>query len=109
MRKKYCFVIQFPQSSSKKEEEKDDDEVEEEEAGVPHPLVTTYNISRDEIPSIPTNGFLSRVGPDHVDKPNYEKRGSRARGKTKSGRTIKGRGTLVRINKKYSPTTHYML
>jgi hypothetical protein len=87
------LILILPRSSKKKEEPEED---VEEEVGVPHPLVTTYNISRDEIPSIPTNGFLSRVGPDHVDRPNYDKRGSRDRGKTKSGRTIKGRGTLVR-------------
>jgi len=105
LREKYFAMIMCHLTSivkknySSKQDEEDEIEIkEEEEAGVPHPLVTTFNISRDEIPSVPANRFLSRVGPEQVDKPQYEQRASRARGKTKSGRTIKGRGTLVSFN-----------
>ncbi|XP_065334817.1 peptidyl-prolyl cis-trans isomerase G-like [Cloeon dipterum] len=72
----------------------DDETAEKEEEGVPHPLVTTFNISKDEIPEVPAN-FLSRnTGPDKDKEGQFERRGSRIRGRTKSGRTIKGRGTL---------------
>jgi peptidyl-prolyl isomerase G (cyclophilin G) len=83
--------------SSKPEEEEEEGEDKEEDSGVPHPLVTTFNISKDEIPDVPTNRFLSRVRPEVEERPNYEKRAPRPRGKTKSGRIIKGRGTLVDI------------
>lgn len=66
-----------------------------------HPLVSVSNIDPEEIPSGPPNRFLSRGGPSSMflmkpqtDSNEKPKKRNRIRGVTKSGRIVKGRGTL---------------
>lgn len=75
----------------------DDAEVE----GQLHPLVSVSNIDPEEIPAGPPNRFLSRGGPSSMflmkpqnDNDDRPKKRNRIRGVTKSGRIVKGRGTL---------------
>lgn len=82
----------------------DDIKVEEnctESEGQLHPLVSVSNIDPEEIPAGPPNRFLSRGGPSSMflmkpqsDTENKYKKRNRIRGVTKSGRIVKGRGTL---------------
>lgn len=80
---------------------KDEDDNAEAE-GQLHPLVSVSNIDPEEIPAGPPNRFLSRGGPSpmFLMKPQQEdndersKKRNRIRGVTKSGRIVKGRGTL---------------
>ncbi|XP_022178489.1 peptidyl-prolyl cis-trans isomerase cyp11 [Myzus persicae] len=78
-------------------EEDDDAEAE----GQLHPLVSVSNIDPEEIPAGPPNRFLSRGGPSSMflmkpqsDNDDRSKKRNRIRGVTKSGRIVKGRGTL---------------
>jgi len=66
-----------------------------------HPLVSVTNIDPEEIPAGPPNRFLSRGGPSSMfllkpqnDSDEKPKKINRIRGVTKSGRIVKGRGTL---------------
>jgi hypothetical protein len=85
-------------------------ESEAEEGEVPddgelHPLVTITNINPDEIPDVPPNRFLyrgerqtstnNRSKTDRNPRDREQRRRSRIRGITKSGRVIKGRGVFV--------------
>ena len=89
-----------------------DSEAEEGEVpddGEVHPLVTVSNIKPDEIPDIPPNRFLYRGERQSSNSNNRskqenetkerDKRRSRIRGITKSGRVIKGRGVFVSMMK----------
>ncbi|XP_060862173.1 uncharacterized protein LOC132939161 [Metopolophium dirhodum] len=91
--------------SKKKTEKKldrlkdEDDDAEAE--GQLHPLVSVSNIDPEEIPAGPPNRFLSRGGPSSMflmkpqkDNDDRPKKRNRIRGVTKSGRIVKGRGTL---------------
>jgi hypothetical protein len=70
-----------------------------------HPLVTVTNINPDEIPDVPPNRFLyrsdrqtsahNRSKMDRGPREHEQRRRSRIRGITKSGRVIKGRGVFV--------------
>ena len=68
-----------------------------------HPLVSISHIDPDEIPDIPKNRFLYRAVPDQDDprdprrQAGARRRGAqgRVRAYTKSGRKVKGRGSLV--------------
>ncbi|XP_025204776.1 peptidyl-prolyl cis-trans isomerase cyp11 [Melanaphis sacchari] len=96
------------EKESKRKTEKKSDRLKEENdendaEGQLHPLVSVSNIDPEEIPAGPPNRFLSRGGPssmflmkpqqqDSDDRP--AKRRNRIRGVTKSGRIVKGRGTL---------------
>lgn len=84
---------------------KDEDNIDEEPDGQLHPLVSVTNIDPEEIPAGPPNRFLSRGGPSpmFLMKPQItetdslndkDKKRNRIRGVTKSGRIVKGRGTL---------------
>jgi len=82
---------------------KDEDDGAEELDGQLHPLVSVSNIDPEEIPAGPPNRFLSRGGPPSMflmkpqtDTNNDDKlrKRNRIRGVTKSGRIVKGRGTL---------------
>lgn len=85
------------------EHSKDEEENSEPEAQL-HPLVSVSNIDPEEIPAGPPNRFLSRGGPSamflmkpqvaQIDSDDKEKKRNRIRGVTKSGRIVKGRGTL---------------
>jgi peptidyl-prolyl isomerase G (cyclophilin G) len=85
------------------------DEKSEKLEGIPHPLVTVTNIDPDEIPDVPSNRFLFRgdrtndddkttkkktLSPEEEEQLK-EKRRAQIRGRTKSGRKVKGRGLLV--------------
>ena len=85
------------------------DERSEKLEGIPHPLVTVTNIDPDEIPDVPSNRFLYRgdrtndedkgskkktLSPEEEERLK-EKRRAQIRGRTKSGRKVKGRGLLV--------------
>ncbi|XP_001949110.1 peptidyl-prolyl cis-trans isomerase cyp11 [Acyrthosiphon pisum] len=91
--------------SKKKTEKKldrlkdEDDDAEAE--GQLHPLVSVSNIDPEEIPAGPPNRFLSRGGPSSMflmkpqkDNDDRLKKRNSIRGVTKSGRIVKGRGTL---------------
>ncbi|KAL4122653.1 hypothetical protein QTP88_014940 [Uroleucon formosanum] len=91
--------------SKKKTEKKldrlkdENDDVEAE--GQLHPLVSVSNIDPEEIPAGPPNRFLSRGGPlsmflmkPQKDNDDRSKKRNSIRGVTKSGRIVKGRGTL---------------
>lgn len=74
-----------------------------------HPLISVSIINPDEIPDVPKNQFLYRAGPEkngegRVDR-NRDRPRSTVRAYTKSGRKIKGRGSLVRFHLSYSPFT----
>lgn len=86
-------------------EEKNGDKAD----GLPHPLVTLTKIDPDEIPEVPSNRYLyrsdvkkdeeksSKRGKDNdEDERMREKRRAQIRGRTKSGRKVKGRGLLVK-------------
>lgn len=82
------------------ERSKDEDDNAESE-GQLHPLVSVSNIDPEEIPAGPPNRFLSRGGPSSMflmkpqkDPDDRLKKRNRIRGVTKSGRIVKGRGTL---------------
>lgn len=67
-----------------------------------HPLVSVSLINPDEIPDVPKNRFLYRAGPENnadgeVRAERRERPRSNVRAYTKSGRKVKGRGSLVRI------------
>lgn len=66
-----------------------------------HPLVSVSIINPDEIPDVPKNQFLYRAGPENNDEGrvdrNKDRPRSTVRAYTKSGRKIKGRGSLVRL------------
>lgn len=75
---------------------------------MPHPLVTLSKINPDEIPEVPANRYLyrgDRKNDDETDSKKKtshedderarEKRRAQIRGRTKSGRKVKGRGLLV--------------
>lgn len=92
-------------SGKKSDHLKDDDNNAEESDGQLHPLVSVTNIDPEEIPAGPPNRFLSRGGPStmflmkpqitETDSINDKlKKRNRIRGVTKSGRIVKGRGTL---------------
>lgn len=75
----------------------------EESDGQLHPLVSVSNIDPEEIPTGPPNRFLSRGGPSpmflmkpqiDIDTDDKSKKRNNIRGVTKSGRIVKGRGTL---------------
>lgn len=87
------------------------EESEEEKEGIPHPLVTLSKIDPDEIPEVPSNRFLYRgdkkveeeeadskkskkLSPEEEERMR-EKRRAQIRGRTRTGRKIKGRGLLV--------------
>lgn len=86
----------------------DDVKVENNDDAVPdgqlHPLASVTNIDPEEIPAGPPNRFLSRGGPSamflmkpqnhQIDSDDKSKKRNRIRGVTKSGRIVKGRGTL---------------
>ncbi|XP_050697742.1 peptidyl-prolyl cis-trans isomerase 8-like [Eriocheir sinensis] len=63
-----------------------------------HPLVSVSIINPDEIPDVPKNQFLYRAGPENNDELRVERNRDRTRSTvrafTKSGRKIKGRGSL---------------
>ncbi|CAH1720968.1 unnamed protein product [Aphis gossypii] len=94
------------EKESKRKTEKKSDRLKEENAdadeeGQLHPLVSVSNIDPEEIPAGPPNRFLSRGGPSSMflmkpqkDNDDRPKRRNRIRGVTKSGRIVKGRGTL---------------
>ncbi|KAE9537203.1 hypothetical protein AGLY_006226 [Aphis glycines] len=94
------------EKESKRKTEKKSDHLKEENAdadeeGQLHPLVSVSNIDPEEIPAGPPNRFLSRGGPSSMflmkpqkDNDDRPKRRNRIRGVTKSGRIVKGRGTL---------------
>lgn len=63
--------------------------------------MSVSNIDPEEIPTGPPNRFLSRGGPSSMflmkpqtDADEKPKKRNRIRGVTKSGRIVKGRGTL---------------
>lgn len=66
-----------------------------------HPLISLSIINPDEIPDVPKNQFLYRAGPEKNDEGRVERNKDRPRSTvrayTKSGRKIKGRGSLVRL------------
>lgn len=80
-----------------------------DQEGIPHPLVSVTNIDPDEIPEVPSNRFLYRgerknenddkdpkkKAANDEDERARERRRAQIRGRTKSGRKIKGRGHLV--------------
>ncbi|KAF0751815.1 peptidyl-prolyl cis-trans isomerase cyp11 [Aphis craccivora] len=94
------------EKESKRKTEKKSDRLKEENAdadeeGQLHPLVSVSNIDPEEIPAGPPNRFLSRGGPSSMflmkpqkDNDDRPKRRNKIRGVTKSGRIVKGRGTL---------------
>ena len=68
-----------------------------------HPLVSLSIINPDEIPDVPKNRFLYRAGPENNEEEGRADRGrertrSTVRAYTKSGRKVKGRGSLVRLH-----------
>ncbi|XP_050419691.1 uncharacterized protein LOC126832786 isoform X2 [Adelges cooleyi] len=80
---------------------KEENSENEESDGQLHPLASVTNIDPEEIPSGPPNRFLSRGGPSSMypvkpqrDYNDRQKKKNRIRGVTKSGRVVKGRGTL---------------
>ncbi|XP_026815667.1 peptidyl-prolyl cis-trans isomerase cyp11 [Rhopalosiphum maidis] len=94
------------EKESKRKTEKKSDRLKEENDdadadGQLHPLVSVSNIDPEEIPAGPPNRFLSRGGPSSMflmkpqkDNDDRPKKRNRIRGVTKSGRIVKGRGTL---------------
>ncbi|XP_068204334.1 peptidyl-prolyl cis-trans isomerase G [Palaemon carinicauda] len=61
----------------------------------PHPFATVSVINPDEIPDVPKNRFLYRGGPEKDGEQTRIDRGrERVRAYTKSGRKVKGRGSL---------------
>lgn len=73
-------------------------------------MVTLSKINPDEIPEVPSNRYLYRgdrkndndaeskkKGSNDDDERTREKRRAQIRGRTKSGRKVKGRGLLVTI------------
>ncbi|XP_045602406.1 peptidyl-prolyl cis-trans isomerase G [Procambarus clarkii] len=89
------------ESSGEDGEVKDDiSECDDQAKYYSHPLVSVSVINPDEIPDVPKNRFLYRAGPEKDgDNEGRQERGrerSRAtvRAYTKSGRKVKGRGSL---------------
>lgn len=92
---------------------------DQDQGGIPHPLVTVTKIDPDEIPDVPSNRFLYRgdrkkeeedksarkKDSNDEDERARERRRAQIRGRTKSGRKIKGRGLLV--SKKCSYTFNF--
>jgi len=98
-------------SSKKKDKKNKRSENEEKNGdkadGLPHPLVTLSKIDPDEIPEVPSNRYLyrndvkkdeekssKRAKDNDEDERMREKRRAQIRGRTKSGRKVKGRGLL---------------
>lgn len=89
-----------------------DREKSDQEEGLPHPLVTLSKINPDEIPEVPSNRYLYRGDRKNEndndskkksiddDDRARERRRAQIRGRTKSGRKVKGRGLLVNLNYK---------
>ncbi|KAK6644418.1 hypothetical protein RUM43_000685 [Polyplax serrata] len=82
----------------KKSKDMEEGEVlEDEEQQDIHPLVNVTKIDPEEIPEVPSNRFLYRADPKQTEGENKDKgrmKSGRIRGHTRSGRVIKGRGTL---------------
>lgn len=95
-------LVPFSRSESGNGEEKSEDD-----GKIPHPLVTLSKINPDEIPDVPSNRYLYRGDKKSENDPDSkkqshgdderarEKRRAQIRGRTKSGRKVKGRGLLV--------------
>ncbi|CAL4101494.1 unnamed protein product, partial [Meganyctiphanes norvegica] len=89
-------------SSDEEGEVKDEDEKMEPQSlyaagkdSKGHPLVSVTYIDPDEIPDVPKNRFLYRAGPEKDRVENRDRiRGPNVRAYTKSGRKVKGRGSL---------------
>lgn len=96
----FCILCRKKRSASKDESKP---EKEEDPADL-HPLASVTKIDPEEIPKDPENRFLNRIREDknkenepknnESEKSSFRKR-PRIRGYTRSGRVIKGRGTLV--------------
>ena len=97
-------MLAICRASSEEREGKEDEILE----GMPHPLVTLSKINPDEIPEVPSNRYLYRSdakkdeekdrkkGKDNEEDDRMrERRRAQIRGRTKSGRKVKGRGLLV--------------
>lgn len=102
-----CVRIDFVLIYFRKKHSANEDEAKPERnkaAADLHPLANVTKIDPEEIPKDPENRFLNRVREDknkenepknnESEKSTYRKR-PRIRGYTRSGRVIKGRGTLV--------------
>lgn len=100
-RKKKKKEKESKRRSGKKSDRLKDEDPDDEPEGQLHPLVSVSNIDPEEIPTGPPNRFLSRGGPSSMflmkpqnDTDDKLKKRNRIRGVTKSGRIVKGRGTL---------------
>lgn len=95
-----CIIHRKKHSANKEESKPEKDEA----IADLHPLASVTKIDPEEIPKDPENRFLNRIREDknkenepknnESEKSTYRKR-PRIRGYTRSGRVIKGRGTLV--------------
>ncbi|XP_064107047.1 peptidyl-prolyl cis-trans isomerase G-like isoform X2 [Macrobrachium nipponense] len=85
-------------SSDEEGEVKEDEETPNGAAPTilrPHPFATVSVINPDEIPDVPKNRFLYRGGPEKDgDQMRIDRGRERVRAYTKSGRKVKGRGSL---------------
>ena len=81
---------------------------EEEDNLQPHPLASVSAINPDEIPEVPRNRFLDRGYQNRITNEEAERgrsgsmQGGKSRSKnsqfyTRSGRKVKGRGSLVSV------------
>lgn len=100
-RKKKKKEKESKRKTEKKLDRLKDEDDDAEAEGQLHPLVSVSNIDPEEIPAGPPNRFLSRGGPSSMflmkpqkDNDDRPKKRNRIRGVTKSGRIVKGRGTL---------------
>lgn len=104
------FVMDFGSSGEEGEVKDDGSEAASETVGKmrSHPLVSVSIINPDEIPDVPKNQFLYRAGPENNDELRVERNRDRTRSTvrafTKSGRKIKGRGSLVRLHPDVVPS-----
>ncbi|XP_015369296.1 PREDICTED: peptidyl-prolyl cis-trans isomerase cyp11 isoform X1 [Diuraphis noxia] len=100
-RKKKKKEKESRKKTEKKLDRSKDEDDDAEAEGQLHPLVSVSNIDPEEIPAGPPNRFLSRGGPSsmflmkpQLDNDDRSKKRNNIRGVTKSGRIVKGRGTL---------------
>lgn len=108
-------VVDFTSSGEEGEVKDDGSEAAGEMVGKmrSHPLVSVSIINPDEIPDVPKNQFLYRAGPENNDEGrpdrNRERTRSTVRAYTKSGRKIKGRGSLVRLHPPSFPSSCHIV